>query len=67
MAKSPKAPPAAIDEVLVASFAAADALAELLVEKGVITEQEYQQKVSSGRRSYQRILEWINEGETGSA
>jgi hypothetical protein len=67
MAKSTKAPPATMDEVLVASFAAAGALAELLIEKGVITEQEYERKVSSQRKSYQRILKWVKESEAGSA
>jgi len=67
VAKSSKAPSATIDEVLVASFAAAGALAELLIEKGIITQEEYDRKLSSQRGSYQRILKWIKESETGSA
>ena len=67
MANSSKAPPATIDEVLVASFAATGALAELLIEKGIITQVEYDRKLSSQRGSYQHILKWIKESEAGSA
>ena len=40
MAKTDKTP-ATFEELLVSSFAAADAVAKLLIEKGIITEKEF--------------------------
>jgi len=55
MAKSGKAT-VTIEELLVSSLASNDALAKLLIEKGIITEQEFSQKVSEERATYQRML-----------
>ena len=54
-------------ELLVSSLAQTDALSKLLIEKEIITKQEYELKLSSQRGSYQRILKWIKESEAGSA
>jgi hypothetical protein len=55
MANSGKAT-VTIEELLVSSLASNDALAKLLIEKGIITEQEFLQKVSEERATYQRML-----------
>jgi hypothetical protein len=45
MAESDKTS-ATFEELLVSSFAAADAVAKLLIEKGIITENEFYDKLS---------------------
>jgi predicted transcriptional regulator len=55
MANSEKTP-TTFQELLVSSLASTDALAKLLIEKGIITEQEFSQKVSEERATYQRML-----------
>jgi hypothetical protein len=55
MANTTKAP-VAIQELLVSSLAQSDALAKLLIEKGVITQQEFLQKIAEERASYQKLL-----------
>jgi hypothetical protein len=55
MANSEKTP-VTIQELLVSSLASTDALAKLLIEKGIITEQEFSQNVSEERATYQRML-----------
>jgi len=46
-------------ELLVSTFATADALSKLLIEKGIITQQEFLQKISDERATYQRMLKPI--------
>jgi hypothetical protein len=58
MAETDKTP-ATMEELLVGSFAAADALAKLLIEKGIITENEFYDKLSMERSLCQRILNRI--------
>jgi len=48
-----------MQELLVSSLATADAVAKLLIEKGLITEAEYMQKLSTERAGYQAMLERI--------
>jgi hypothetical protein len=48
--------PVTIQELLVSSLASTDALAKRLIEKGIITEQEFVQKISEERATYQRML-----------
>ncbi len=48
-----------IHDLLVLSLATAEGLAKLLVEKGVITEKEYRDKISRERQRYQRIHQKI--------
>jgi hypothetical protein len=38
------------------ALAQSDALAKLLIEKGIITQQEFLQKISEERATYQRML-----------
>jgi hypothetical protein len=45
-----------IEELLVSSLAQTDALAQLLIEKGVITQPELLAKISEERAIYQRML-----------
>ncbi len=46
----------AMQELLVSSLATADALAKLLIEKGLITQAEFMQKLSAERGGYQAML-----------
>jgi len=45
-----------IQELLISSLAQTDAIADLLVEKGLVTREEILKKVSEHRAIYQRIL-----------
>jgi hypothetical protein len=56
MAKLDKTTPVNLQELTVSSLAMADALAKLLVEKGLITQEEFMRKLSSERTCYQRLL-----------
>jgi hypothetical protein len=51
-----KRAPVTLEELLVSSLAQTDALAKLLIEKGIITRQEFLQKISEERATYQRML-----------
>ncbi len=46
-----------MQELLVSSLATADALAKLLINKGLITEAEFMEKLSAKRAVYQVMLE----------
>ena len=48
--------PVAIQELLISSLAQTDALAKLLIEKGIISQQEFLAKISEERATYQRML-----------
>ena len=45
-----------LEELLVSSFAQTDALAKLLIEKGIITRQEFLAKISEERATYQAMI-----------
>jgi hypothetical protein len=45
-----------MQELLVSSLAQTDALAKLLIEKGLITREEFMQKFSAERTVYQKLL-----------
>jgi len=45
-----------MEELLVSSLATADALAKLLIEKGVITQAEFTQQLSTDRAVYQEMF-----------
>jgi len=45
-----------MQELLVSSLATADALTKLLIEKGLITQDEFMQKLSAERAGYQEML-----------
>jgi hypothetical protein len=53
MADSTKAT-VSLEELMVSTLAMTDALAKLLIEKGVITDAEFKQKLSEERAAYQR-------------
>ena len=46
-----------MQELLVSSLATADAVAKLLIEKGLITEAEFMQKLSTERATYQAMVQ----------
>jgi hypothetical protein len=48
--------PVMLEEFLVSSLAQADALAKLLIEKGLITREEFMEKISEERATHQRLL-----------
>ncbi len=45
-----------LQELMISSLAQTDALAKLLIEKGLITEAEFMQKLSGERARYQAML-----------
>jgi len=45
-----------IRELLVTTLAQGDALAKLLIEKGLITRDEYMEKLSIERAAYQKLF-----------
>ena len=46
----------ASDELAVSSLATSNALAKLLIEKGIITQTEFLARISEERATYQRML-----------
>jgi hypothetical protein len=48
--------PVSLNELMVSTLAMADATAKLFIEKGIITEGEFKQKLLEERATYQRIL-----------
>ncbi|MBI4525895.1 MAG: hypothetical protein HY695_19025 [Deltaproteobacteria bacterium] len=45
-----------LEELIVSSLATADAVAKLLIEKGVITEPEFTQKLAAEKSVHQQLL-----------
>jgi hypothetical protein len=56
MAEPENKTPVSLQELMVSTLAMADAAVKLLIEKGIITEAEFKQKVLEERAVYQRIL-----------
>ena len=56
MAELEKGKPVSLEELMVSTLAMTDALAKLLIEKGIITQAEFKQKLLEERAVYQRIL-----------
>jgi hypothetical protein len=48
--------PVMIEELLVSSLAQTGALAKLLIGKGLITREEFMQKISKERAAYRKLL-----------
>jgi hypothetical protein len=46
-----------LEELLISSLATADALAKLLIGKGLITEVEFMKELSAERAEYQRLFQ----------
>jgi hypothetical protein len=47
---------ATMEELLVSSLAQTDALAKLSIEKGLITRQEFMEKISEERATYEKLV-----------
>lgn len=58
MVKPTKQAAVSMDELMVSTLATADALAKILIEKGVITKVEFMAKLSEERATYQALLHW---------
>jgi hypothetical protein len=50
------AEPVSIQELLISSLAQTDALANLMIEKGVITQQQFLANIAEERSTYQGML-----------
>ena len=53
--------PVTTQELLISSLAQTDALSRLLIEKGIISQQEFLAKISEERATYQRMLNPIKQ------
>ena len=53
---NPKKAPVSERELLISSLAQTDALSKLLIEKGIITQQEFSEKIAEERATYLRML-----------
>jgi hypothetical protein len=53
----PNKKPVTMEELLVSSLAQTDALAKLLIEKGLITQKEFMQNISEERATYPEVIE----------
>jgi hypothetical protein len=51
--------PVTLTELMVSTLAMTDALAKLLIEKGVITDAEFKKKLGEETRTYQAILKAV--------
>jgi hypothetical protein len=56
MAELNKKDPISLTELMVSTLAMADAVTKILIEKGVISEAEFKQKLLEERAVYQRLL-----------
>ena len=56
MATVDKGGPVTIQELLVSSLAQTDAVAKLLIEMGMITQDEFLQKIKAERATYQAMF-----------
>ena len=56
MAELDKKDPVSLTELMVSTLAMADAVTKLLIEKGVITEAEFKEKLLQERAVYQKLL-----------
>jgi hypothetical protein len=52
----PEKTPVTLEELLFSSLAQTDALAKLLIETGLITREEFIQKISEERATYQTLF-----------
>ena len=56
MAQLENGNPVTLQELMVSTLAMTDALAKLLIDKGIITDAEFKQKLLEERAVFQRIL-----------
>ncbi len=57
MAKVDKGETVTLQELLVTSLAQTDAVAKLLIKKGVITQAEFMEKIKAERATYQAMFQ----------
>jgi hypothetical protein len=50
-----------LQELMVSTLAMVDAVTKLLIEKGVISEEEFREKLMEERATYQKILNPIKQ------
>lgn len=50
---------ATLEELMVSSLATADALAKVMIDKGLITQEEFMKKLSAERAAYQKLVQKI--------
>ncbi len=51
-----------LQELLVTSLAQTDAVARLLIEKGVVTQDEFMERIKAERATYQAMLQKTDRG-----
>ena len=56
MAELDKRDPVSLTKLMVSTLAMADAVTKLLIEKGVITEAEFKEKLLQERAVYQKLF-----------
>jgi len=56
MAELDKRDPVSLTKLMVSTLAMADAVTKLLIEKGVITEAEFKEKLLQERAEYQKLF-----------
>ena len=61
MAETANQAPVTTQELLISSLAQTDALTKLLIERGIISQQEFLAKISEERATYQRMLNPIKQ------
>ncbi len=59
MAKLDKSGTVTLQELLVTSLAQTDAVAKLLIEKGLITKAEFMEKIKAERATYQAMFQKV--------
>jgi len=59
MAKMDKSGTVTLQELVVSSLAQTDALSKLLIEKGLITEAEFMEKIKVERATYQAMFQKV--------
>ncbi len=57
MATVDKSGTVTLQELVVSSLAQTDAVAKLLIEKGVITQDEFMEKINAERATYQAMFQ----------
>ncbi len=62
MANLDKTGTVTLQELLVTSLAQTDAVAKLLIEKGVFTQDEFMEKIKAERATYQEMFQKVNRG-----
>jgi hypothetical protein len=52
---------ATLQELMVVTLSMTDALSKLLIEKGIITDEEFKQKLGEERATYQAVLKSVEQ------